>query len=192
MEHKCFVQLGKAKNPEWINCKLLEKLPDHTFLVECHGQKLVVERVKEYKKIKYNFEKQEFSEVEEFVNRNWEEMKNVLSDAVSKFFPNEKLVIDEKEKIIYAMDNSVSIGGSVFEVESIARFQDVSQWNIVRYKPIYATRYEPEDVDEINVGHSVNNIFAAKIFIDEMWRLNCEGYWENKSYEIFADEFENV
>lgn len=183
--YKVFVQLGKQKSPKWTNGKVLEKYSDDTCLVETHGQELVLsnQKIKPYKKAKYDSEKGGFIEIIEFTNKNWEELKTIIVDAMDTFFPDEKFSIDENEKTIYAMDNQLSISGGIFEVESLSMFEDVPKWSIIQWKPIPATRWEPEDVSEIYLGNSSNNISAAKIFIDSIWAISCEVYWENKNYE---------
>lgn len=189
--YKVFVQLGKQKNPKWTSGKVLEFFHlINDYLVETHGQQLVLnhQNVKAYKKAKYNQEKRDFAEIIEFNEKNWDKLKNILSEAMKEFFPNEKININEEEKIIYAMQDQLSISCGIFEVEAFSFFQDVAEWSVVAYKPIPATRYEPEDVQEINLGKSANNISAAKIFIDSIWSLKCESYWENKSYDSLAKE----
>jgi len=189
--YKVFVQLGNQKSPKWTSGKVVEFFPlTSDYLVETHGQQLVLSysNVKAYKKAKYDQEKRDFAETIEFNEKNWDNLKKILSEAMQEFFPEEKINIDEKEKIIYAMQNQLSISCGIFEVETFSFFQDVASWSVVAYKPIASTRYEPEDVQEISLGNSANNISAAKIFIDSIWSLKCESYWENKSYESLAQE----
>jgi hypothetical protein len=190
IDHKIFVQLGLWKDPRWTTGKVLEKYEDGTCLVETHGQKLVVDstKIKKYQKIVYDFEKQEFTEIQYFVNKNWDGLKNHITKAMSYFFPTEKIEIDEKEKIIYACNNELSVGGSAFEIETISCFKDNPEWSIVHHKMLPQTRNNPEDVDEINIGHSSNNITAASIFIDAVWNIKKENYWENKFYEELAED----
>lgn len=187
--YKVFVQLGKQKNPKWTNGKVLKRYNNNTYLVETHGQELVLTNdcIKLYKKSTYNKEKRSFNEIIEFTEKNWDDLKNIITDAMDEFFPDEKINIDENEKIIYALQDQLSISGGIFEIESLTCFQDVAEWSVVAYKPIPATRYEPEDVDEVYLGHSMNNINAAKIFIDSIWNLKCENYWDNKSYESVVE-----
>jgi len=186
MEHKIFAQVGNSKNPRWMRGKVIEKFPDGIILVEVYGQKITVsdKDVKEYKRIKYDQEKQEFIELKEFVEKNWESLKKNVTEAAGKFFPEEHIKIDENEKIIYALDDCLSICGSVFEVETISSFVEVAEWSIVEYKQLPATRWEPEDFDEKQIGHAANNISASKIFLDSIWSAKCSNYWENKYYEI--------
>jgi hypothetical protein len=149
---------------------------------------LSYQHVKAYKKAKYDQEKGGFVDVINFTNKNWSVLKSTIKESMEEFFPEMEISIDEKEKIIYTMQNQLSIGGGIFEIETLSSFEDVAQWSVVVYKSVPATRHEPEDVDEVFLGNSANNISAAKIFIDSIWNLKHEDYWENKRYELMAQE----
>lgn len=185
-EYKIFAKVGNCKKPRWMRGQVIEQYPNGTTLVEAYGQKMTIPsgNVKEYRRIGYDREKQEFTELKEFVNKDWEALKQILTEAMNKFFPGEEIKIDEEEKIIYAFDDCLSISGGVFEVETISAFVETPQWSIVEYRQISATRWEPEDLEEKNVGHSSNYIGAAKLFLDAVWNIKNEGYWENKYYEM--------
>lgn len=189
-DHKAFVQLGLWKNPRWTCCVVLENYQDDTSLIEVCGNKIIVDnnKIKKHERIEYNFEKREFTELTNFMNNNWEELKLSIIDAMNKFFPDEEIKVDEDEKIIYALDNSLSISGGIFEIETISSFKEVAEWSIVGYKPLPSTRWEPEDVQEIDLGHSRNTIKATKIFIDNIFQIKCEGYWDDKNYETMMEE----
>lgn len=186
MEHKIFAQVGNLKSPRWMRGKVIEQYLDGNTLVEAYGQKITIpsKDVKEYKRIRYDREKQEFTELKEFANKDWESLKQTLTEAMNKFFPEENIEIDEKEKVIYAFNDCLSISGGIFEVETISSFVETPQWSVVEYRTIPSTRWEPEDVEEKNVGHSANYVSAAKLFLDAVWNIKNEGYWENKYYEM--------
>lgn len=188
-KHKAFIQIGSLKEPKWINVKIIEKYENNTCLVEASGQKVVVNssNVKKYEKVEYDFKKGKFTKVEEFIENNWENLKSCISDAIREFFPNEEIEIDEKEKIIYAREKALSIDCGIFEKETISSFIELPEWQIVSYKPVGATRWSPEDIEENVVGHSINNISAAKIFVDSIWSVRCSSFWDNKYFEKDQD-----
>lgn len=182
MKHKAFVQLGNAKKPRWIFCEVLENYNNGT-LIEVHGQKIIARNVKEFKSIEYDKNTHDWPELREFVDNNWDFLKNVVSEAVGKFFPEESIKINDDTKTISAFEANLVVGGGIFEVETISAFIEIPQWSITEYRIIPSTRWEPEDVDEKHLGHTSNSISAAKLFIDAIWNGKCEGYWENKFFE---------
>jgi hypothetical protein len=181
--------MGSLKEPKWINVKIIEKYENNTCLVEAGSQKVVVNssNIKKYEKVEYDFKKGKFSKAEEFIEDNWENLKSCILDAIKEFLPNEEIEIDEKEKIIYACNNALSIDCGIFEKETISSFIELPEWQIVSYKTIGATRWSPEDIEENVVDHSINSISAAKIFIDSIWSIRCSSFWDNKFLEKDQD-----
>lgn len=177
---KALIQLGNSRKARWFSGKLVKR-DDNNSVVEIYGTQHTIENrlVKEWKRI-------EPSSMDDFANKNWAELKQVVRNAVEKFLPNcDEMVINDDEKTITYSD--VVIGPTIVERESIASFIEVPAWTVSYYKHIPATFHEPEDVDEVSCGNSENNVYAARLFIDTILRLEADCYWENVSYSFLPE-----
>lgn len=199
-EIKAFVQIGLMKKPEWKKGKLiasnrnleLQELKDLGFkarvqhqdeyLVEVYGNRLYLEpsKVRQWKPLKFKQVDREYhcEKIDEFISKQWEDLKAKCENAVKQFFPDVTLTVNEQEKII-SVDDYLTVACGVTEKQSIASFFEVPAWEIVLWVPIAATRWEPPDVEERNCGFSETTIGAARLLVDNIWRLRSEDYWQN-------------
>ena len=172
---KAFVQVGLMKEPRWLKGTLVE--PGKA---DVNGNVLSLEpgKIKLFKTL-------EIADQEKFAEDNWERLKEVLTAAKEKFFPSERLKFDEEEKIAYLSGISVAVGYE--EVHSIVRITEQAVWTVCVLHKIPATRWEPEDADEVEVGCSANTVTAAKIAIDALWKYSTMGYWESLEMEVWKE-----
>ena len=170
---KAFVQVGLMRKPRWLLGTLVERN-----LVEVSGNRVCVEqgKVKLWQPLEYVDGK--WPKFDSFRAEGWEDLKKVVSDSVERYFPGEKIKFDDDEKIIYVNDD-MTVSGGVKEVETIAAFREIPVWTVSYFRGIAATRWEPSDVEEVNCGDSSTTIGAAKILLDNLWKLHTEGYWES-------------
>lgn len=213
-EIKAFVQVGLMKKPEWKKGTLvasnrgleLQELKDLGFkvrvqhqdeyLVDVVGNKLYLDRskIKQWKPLKFVRNDYEYhcEEVNNFIEKTWEDLKIKCKNAVGHFFPEVELKINEQEKVISVEDQygpALTVACGVEEKTSIVSFFEVPAWEVVMWVPIPATRHEPEDVDERNCGYSQTTIGAAKLLVDNLWRFRSEGYWQEVSDSELGEEW---
>lgn len=172
---KVFTKIGKMRQEKWIVGTLLESFPESGFLVGSHGNNIWVDKSNSHTIKKFNRSNKEM--VVEFENNSWEKLKQLISEGMNKFFPDVKLVIDEKEKCISALNDGVTISSGITEVESIACFSELPTWEVNVWRTIPATRWEPEDVDCKLAGDGTSAFAAAKVFLDVVWRETMDDYW---------------
>jgi hypothetical protein len=170
---KAFVQVGLMKKPRWIRGVLLEG-----GLVEVSGNRVCVEQGKVKLWQPLEFVDGRCPKLDAFCEETWEDLKKVVTESVERYFPGENLRIDENEKIIY-VNEDLTVGPGVKEAETIAAFREIPVWTVSYFKGIAATRWEPEDVEEVNCGDSSTTIGAARILLDNLWKFHTEGYWES-------------
>ena len=188
---KAFVQVGLMKKPKWIKGECVEAIGEWTG-VEIHrvnvsGNTLALGPGLVKSWVPLTFTKKDNDdyfneECDSFVTENWEYLKSDCISAVQKFFPEVAVKVNEDEKTLSVEDSYgpyITISVGIIERESIARFFEVPAWSVVYWKSIAATRWEPEDVEEVNCGDSQNTLGAAKILVDMLWRFKTEGYWED-------------
>lgn len=187
---KAFVQIGCMKKPRWIVGKVMDtNFPEDGVLVEIYNNFHWVDRnkVKLYKRMAYDSKNYLWQDVVNFSNKNWESLKKNIYKAKSQFFPNIDIEVDEKDHIIYAMSKTVSIGAEVHEVESLDCFEEVAAWGVQIWSEIPATQWEPPDVDSTHYEVSMNTQRAAKAFINAIWQVMQNNYWDNESYDDYAE-----
>lgn len=168
---KAFVQVGLMRKPKWLRGTLLE-----SNMVEVSGNKVCADKIKLWQPLEYVDGR--WPKLDSFREDNWEDLKKVVTDSVERYFPGEKLRIDDEEKIIYVNDD-LTVAAGVREMETIAAFREIPVWTVSYFKGIAATRWEPEDVEEVNCGDSSTTIGAARILVDNLWKFHTEGYWES-------------
>lgn len=183
---KALVQVGLMRKPNWLTGTLIERGPEKsTVLVS--GNTVVVENynVKEWKPLK--FVDGVCKEIQDFQNSTWDEVKQVVKNALDNFFPDEVVRFDEDEKIIYIGTNDdLSIGSGVTERTSIVRISELPCWSLSFFKTFYS-HMQPPDVDEINCGDSTTAIGIARILIETLSRFRIEEYFENVNLDRWAE-----
>lgn len=184
---KALVQVGLMRKPSWLKGTLIER-GSKTSTVEVSGNTVVVENynVKEWKPL--TFVDGVCEEIQQFQNSTWEEVKQVVKDALAKFFPDETVRFDEEEKIVYiGQGDDLTIGSGVTERTSIARITELPCWSVHFYKTVYYGHLQPPDVDEINCGDSTTAIGIARILIETLSRFRIEEYFESVSLDRWAE-----
>lgn len=213
---KAFVKVGLMREEKWTNGTLiarnhdlgLQELKDlgfyprvnhqNEYLVDVAGNRLILtpDKVRLWEPLK--FVKKENNEyfcekVEDFVSKQWGDLKKKCLAAVEFFFPEVKLTIQEEEKTISVEDQHgpyLTLACGVMEKQSIARFFEVPAWEVVLWVPTAGTRWEPPDVEEKNCGFAETTIGAARLLVDNLWRLRSDEYWQGLQDAELADSFE--
>jgi hypothetical protein len=211
---KVFVQVGLMKKPRWLKGTLiasnrnleLQELKnlgfkarvkhEDEYLVEVCGNRLYLkpQDVREWRPLEFS-PSPEFKceRMEQFTAAQWGDLKAKCRDSVAKFFPEVILTINEEEKTISAEDQYgpyLTVSPAVLERESICAFFEVPAWEIVLWQSIPATRWEPADVDEKNCGFSMTTIGAARLLVDNIWKLRTEDYWQGIQDAELGDAYE--
>lgn len=179
---KVFNKVGLQKEDQW-NVAKVSSFDDATVTVHCYNNYYTVDRSKVKKLVKIG-EK----EINDFAEKNWEELKVTVSDAVANFFPKlvSELKFNEGDKTISVYD--VDISPTSTERMSIGSIIETPTWCVTYWKSIAGDFYTPPDVDAVDCGNSPNNLSATRIFIDTIWRLDGDSYWESKAYDSCCKE----
>jgi len=212
-EIKVFAQVGLMKKPRWIKGNLIacnrnleiQELKNLGFkvrvnhqdeyLVDVYGNKLFLtsENVREWRPLKFGSSPEfKCDKMDDFVARQWEDLKKKCQDSVAQFFPEIVLKFDDKEHTISVEDNYgpyLTVAPAVCEKKSIVAFFEVPAWEVVYWVPVPATRWEPPDVDEKNCGFAETTIGAARLLVDNIWKIRSEDYWQGISDSELASEF---
>lgn len=182
MSIKVFTKVGLMKNEKWIKGTIVEEY-DNIFVIETHGNKISVDKhlVKPVIKLQKD-ETGKYPDIENFINQNWDVLKNNILEAKNLFFPNVFVSFNEEEKVVECEEYSLYLSAVVNEVETLGSFKETPAWELTSFESIPATRQEPEDVYEKVLSVNMNSISAAKSFVDHIWQIKSQAYWENKYF----------
>jgi len=179
---KAFSKVGLQKKEQW-NKGVVVSCDDNNVAVRLYNNQYDINRTNVKR-----FEQIDAAAVDAFANKNWDELKVVVRDAVAHFFPKflPDLKENEETKSISVLD--VEIVADITEVVSIAAFIEKPVWVVTYWKTTMGTRLDPPDVDAVDCGHSHANLGAAELFINTLWKLDSQGYWESKAYDACCKE----
>lgn len=178
---KAFVQIGLMKEPRWIRGTLVEQ-----GIAEVNGNRLTLEPGKIMLWEQLEWKDGVCPAVDNFAEENWEDLKEYVAKGMKEFFPEENYRFDDKEKIVYACDDNITIGADIQEIKSIARFFEVPTWTVTEYRTAYYGHLQPPDVDEISLGESRSSLGAAKILVDAIWKEKSGAFWEMEGERVEA------
>lgn len=179
---KAFVQVGLMKEPRWLRGTLVSE-----GVVEVNGNHLSLERDKIMRWQPLEYENGECQAIKDYADSTWDQLKELVNDAVAHFLPGEKVEVDEKEKTITVHEVSISPG--LHEIKTIAAFREMPTWNVSYWKYIPSTRWEPPDADEVDCGHG-GPFQAARILVDTILKFSADAYWDSLADEEAARLYE--
>lgn len=182
-EVKAFVSLGLQKKPIWnkgiyLGNNTVEFKNSQVKTLKDSEIKLVVP---------LDYSNFEWPALNEFVLKNWDELKETIANSMNKFFPDKKYEFDEKEHMVYC--EGFCIGPAVVENETLSSFIETPVWQLSVEKSIPGTFWEPPDVDVVDISSSQNIVSISRNLIDNLWKVEGDGYWENVSYDKMAHEY---
>lgn len=213
---KAFVKVGLMRQEKWTKGTLiasntgigLQELKDLGFyprvehqpeyLVDVAGNRLIItpDKVRLWEPLKFvQKENHDYfcDKIEDFMSKQWTDLKQKCLSSVKQFFPEVKLTINEEEKTISVEDRHgpyLTVSCGVMEKQSIARFFEVPAWEVVLWAPTPGTRWEPPDVEEKNCGFAETTIGAARLLVDSLWRIRTDEYWQGIQDSELADSLE--
>lgn len=178
---RVYAKLGKMREQKWIEGVVLESDFRDDILVQTKYQKVwsPAKYVKHYKKLDYDVENSSWPEVDKFKNLSWNALKDFVSKSLYDFFPNNKMAVDEKEKIIIVEEFSIQAG--IQERETIVSFIELPVWNVYVETYYSGNRHEPPSSDVVDLGSSASVIGATKILIESMMKEKIGAYFDSSA-----------
>ena len=108
-----------------------------------------------------------------------------IQTALAKLMPDETIKIEDG--IIYA-NYGLSLCPVVHDVHTIARVVATPLWQVCMETSIPATRHEPECGDVSEIGSPMHWQFAVALFVEELFKLKANAYWEHLRESEYAKE----
>lgn len=143
----------------------------------------------------FNYEQRTFisSDVKEFIPLDEEVAEATHKKELQAAFVMAEeafaaLIPDAKVKI---EDNCLSCMGVtldpvIHEKETISRFVEFAAWQVNLWKHYPASRCEPDSYVDCPVGEPTNYQHAVRIFVETVFKVKCDGYWDAKADEAYA------
>lgn len=104
--------------------------------------------------------------------------------ALFALMPGEK--IEVKDGSIVGYGGAVTLDPVVYETPRIGAVQETAGWQVTVWKYHYATRHQPEEYEDCPVGDATNYRTAVQKFIETLFKLKAEGYWDHLADEAMA------
>lgn len=176
------VKLGSQKQPNWTKGMYL----GNNTVEFNNGQIITLEDsdIKLYRKLSY--ENCDWPDRISFVQKNWDELKEVFLVAIKRFFPKKEYAINNIEHTIEC--EGFSISSTVQEIESWTSFDETAVWEISTIVYSAGSRDEPPSEDVKEISYSNNNHVTVRNFINCLWEAEQSNYWENVYYDLMAKE----
>jgi hypothetical protein len=185
---RIYSKTGSMKEYRWIPAVVLEANFDDGILVESYKNKIWIEpsKVKHLIKFEYDQENHCWPEVKKFETERWDRMKKQVVNAMKNFFPNKKVNIDEKEKIIKIENLFLSAG--IEERETFDSFIDVACWSVSAEVCSGGSYTEPPSVEEVELGERASDTAATRLLIESLYKSDVDWYFDNL---LEIEEYEN-
>jgi len=109
---------------------------------------------------------------------------DLIQKALYELMPDDKI---KKFGGIIDYENILTLEPCVFKVKCIGVVREVVGYSVTGWTSIPATQYEPEDIDITTLGEYRTIEEAAKCFVENMFKLKSNKYWESIRLEELAD-----
>lgn len=109
----------------------------------------------------------------------------MLNSALADLIPGE--VATCKDGVISAYGGSVTMELCIYEISSIGAFREVVGWNVIGWEHIRATRWEPDDMLDSDLGHYRTYREAVHRMVDVIFKMKAEDYWRSKADNAYAE-----
>ncbi len=108
-----------------------------------------------------------------------------LEQAIANFFPTLTIPVqfDSGDPLI-RIDGTIEIHPGVHEQKRIGgpdRYTYSPAFDIITYKVTPASRFHPEDAEDINLGCERNPNSAVEVALGEWFKIVAQGWFENAS-----------
>jgi len=113
----------------------------------------------------------------------------MVERALAELLPGETVEI--KEGSISAYGGAVTLDPVVYETPRIGAVQESAGWQVTVWKYYHATRHEPEDYVDSPVGDATNYSSAVQRFIETIFKIKADGYWDHLADEAMAQAWED-
>lgn len=133
----------------------------------------------------------ECSEINEMVERDVPNIVKSLTNALVKLLPDQPFAV-ESNTVIVAYNGSLTMEPVVIETRTIGAFVERPGWSVTVWRQHPATRNQPEDVSDCVVGQYLNYGQAVQKFIETLFLMLSEDYWNNQADLWMVEQWEQT
>lgn len=116
------------------------------------------------------------------------EVYTTAQKALFALLPGE--TIEVKDRSIVGYHGAVTLDPENVEQETIGAFIERKGWAVTVWKHESATRHHPEEIWDAPVGKYLNYGAAVQSFVETIFKLKSEDYWNAQADEAMAKEFQ--
>jgi len=123
----------------------------------------------------------------------------LVQEAVAKLMPDEKVELVQTnaasgnvEISIVGYYGGVTLDPVIYEQETIGQVVERAAWQVTTWHSYPDTRTEPGGVDDCPIGTPTNYAQAAVLFVETLFKLKANDYWQNKADEAAAQAWAEV
>lgn len=102
--------------------------------------------------------------------------------------PKMQVIKDAHEPSIRLLGGTIEIVPGVFEAKSILRTNEFPGYTVLTYKHHHATRWEPEDCEDIELATVRGEAQAAQEALKQLWLIESGNYWDGVGDSEYAAE----
>lgn len=139
-----------------------------------------------------------YEELVEFGKKHVDELVEILNLAFEKFLPKNQrpqVVVEnlgEEDLSIRLVGSSFTIDLVEKEIVSIVKRADRPAWQLTYWKHHWATRWEPEDYEDVPIESYFGHWQAASAAVVAVFRENVEGWFEAEGEARMMKEMEDL
>jgi hypothetical protein len=114
----------------------------------------------------------------------------LAKEAAAVLLPGETITLKVSDQTISGYHGAVTIDPVQYEQETIGAFIERTGYQVTVWKQYPATRHQPEEYVDAPVGTYPNIGQAVQVFLETIFKLKAEDYWQHKADEAQAAAWE--
>ena len=127
--------------------------------------------------------------INEMIERDIPKIVQSLTNALAVLLPNQPFLV-EGNKSIVAYNGFLVMESTIVESKTLTAFIEHPGWSVTVRREFPATRNEPESEDTKEVGKFVHYGQAVQKFIETLFLLQSEDYWDNQADLALVEQWE--
>lgn len=113
---------------------------------------------------------------DKFLAEQQQLLVDLATEALAKLLPDESVCIEDKT--IFAYHRAITLDVEIREKETIGAFIEKPCWVLRVWHWYPATRWEPEDATDAEIGEYWHAGHAVKPLLETIFKLKAADYWD--------------
>lgn len=113
----------------------------------------------------------------------------MVQEAIAALLPGEVVSYKEADQSISGYHGAVTLDPVQYDVETIGSFIERTGYQVTVWVYSHATHWQPEEYSDALVGTYPTIGAAVKVFLETIFKLKNEDYWQAKGDQALAEEW---